>query len=92
MGIINLALWAIGVALVAVGYTRVRGPWRRYRSLLDQQANQRRYDSWRGGVRGNLGERTGAQVMLEELRRQTRIWAGVVITGFILVVLGFFLR
>ena len=92
MGIVNLALWAIGVALVAVGYTRVRGPWRRYQSLRDQQANQRRYDSWRGGVRGNRGERTGAQVMIEELRRQIRIWAGVVITGFILVVLGFFLR
>jgi hypothetical protein len=92
MGIVNLALVALGVALIAVGYSRARGPWRRYQAMRAQQANQARYDSWRGGIRGDPGERTGAQVMIEELRRQTQLWGLVLIAGFVLVLLGFLVR
>jgi len=31
MGAINLICWVVGVLLIAVGYNRARGPWRRYR-------------------------------------------------------------
>ena len=37
VGPVNLALWGIGVALIAVGYLRAKGPWERYQSLKSQQ-------------------------------------------------------
>jgi hypothetical protein len=92
MGIVNLLLLAGGMVLIVLGGARARGPWRRYQGLRDQQENIARYESWRGGVRGSPGEKTGASVMLQELRRQTRIWGGVVIAGVVLVVLAFTLR
>ena len=33
MGPVNLLLWGAGVALVALGYSRARGPWARYQAL-----------------------------------------------------------
>ena len=92
MGALNLILLAAGIALIAIGYARARGPYRRYQALREQEANVARYESWRGGIRGAPGEKTGASVMIAELRRQTQVWGGVLIAGFVLVVLGFFLR
>ena len=92
MGLLNLALLVAGAALIVLGGARARGPWRRYQAMRDQQQNIARYESWRGGVRGAPNEKTGASVMLEELRRQTQIWGAVLIAGFILVALAFTLR
>ena len=33
MSAINIALWLGGIALMAVGYARFRGPWSRYQGL-----------------------------------------------------------
>ena len=57
---LNVVLWLGGVALIAIGYTRARGPWSRYQALKAQDANVARYEAWRGGVRddgttGRLG-------------------------------------
>lgn len=90
MAPINLALWAIGVALIAFGWTRARGPWERYQALKEQDANVARYEAWRGGVRDNSP--TGASVAMDLLRRQARIGAGLMIAGFLLVLAGFAIR
>jgi hypothetical protein len=90
VGPLNLLLWAAGVILVVVGYTRARGPWSRYQALREQDANVARYESWRGGVRSS--EPTGASVAMDLLRRQARIAGAIAIVGVILIFLGFLIR
>jgi hypothetical protein len=90
MGILNMALWVGGVALVAFGWTRFRGPWARYQALKEEDANVARYNAWRGGVR-DVGT-TGASVAMEVFRRQMTIWGAVIVFGVVLVVLGFVVR
>jgi hypothetical protein len=87
---LDIALWVAGVALMAVGYRRARGPWARYQQLKEQDANAARYASWRGGIRDD--STTGASVAMQILRRQTQMAVGIAIAGFVLVFLGFFLR
>jgi uncharacterized membrane protein len=87
---INVALWIAGVALIAVGYTRARGPWARYQQLKEQDANVARYESWRGGIRDD--SKTGASVAMELLRREARVGAAIAIVGFVLVFLGFLIH
>ena len=90
MGPLNLALWAAGIALIAIGYTRGKGPWERYQALKEQDANVARYEQWRGGVRDDSP--TGASVAMELLRRQARMGAVMAIAGFVLVFAGFFIN
>ena len=44
---LNIVLWVGGIALIAFGYTRAKGPWDRYQHLKQQDANIARYESWR---------------------------------------------
>ena len=90
MGPINLLLWGVGVALVAIGYTRARGPWSRYQALKAQDENVARYESWRGGLRNH--ETTGASVAMAMLRRQAQMAGAVAIVGVVLVFLGFLIN
>jgi hypothetical protein len=90
VGPLNLALWAAGVALIAFGYTRARRPWDRLQALKEQDANEARYASWRGGIRDS-GE-TGASVAMDMLRRQARIGGAIAGIGFLLVLAGFAIR
>jgi len=90
MGLINIVLWVAGVALMIFGYQRAKGPWARYRSLREQDANVARYEAWRGGIRDD--GKTGASVAMEVLLRQARVAASVGIAGFVLVFLGFLIR
>ena len=94
MSALNLALWLAGIALIAVGYARARGPWARLRALEATAENLRRYDSWRGGPRPPdepVGV-TGADVMRGELRRQVQLWLAVAALGVVAVFAGFALR
>ena len=91
MGPLNLLLWAAGVVLVVVGYTRARGPWTRYQSLKEQDANVARYEAWRGGLRG-ADETTGASVAKAILRRQARTAGAIAIAGVVLIFLGFLIK
>jgi hypothetical protein len=84
---VNLLLWAVGVALIAVGYMRAREPWRRYQALKEQDANVARYEAWRGGLRD--GGPTGASVAMDVLWRQARNGAVIAGIGFVLVFAGF---
>jgi hypothetical protein len=90
VGPLNLALWAAGIALIALGYTRARGPWRRLQALKEQDANADRYAAWRGGTRSSGP--SGASVAMEILRRQARTGAILMGVGFALVLAGFALR
>jgi hypothetical protein len=87
MELINIALIGLGVAAMAVGYARARGPWARYQALKAQDANIARYESWRGGIRDS--GTTGASVAMEVLRRQAREGAAIMAVGFALAVAGF---
>ncbi|MBI2777834.1 MAG: hypothetical protein HYX57_11320 [Chloroflexi bacterium] len=87
MGMLNIALWIAGVVLIAIGYTRARGPWARYQALKEQDANVARYEAWRGGLRDDGP--TGASVAMDVLRAQARNGALIAVLGFALVVAGF---
>jgi uncharacterized membrane protein len=88
--IINVVLWIAGIALIAVGYQRGKGPWSRYQALKEQDANASRYNAWRGGIRDD--STTGASVAMAILRRQAQIAAGIGFAGFVLVFLGFLIK
>jgi hypothetical protein len=87
VGPLSLALLGAGVALIIVGASRARTPYRRYMALRDQDANIARYEAWRGGVRSDT--KTGASVAMGVLRRQAQIGAGIAIAGVVLVVIAF---
>jgi len=90
VGPVNILLWVAGVALIAVGYSRARGPWARYQQLKEQDENVARYEAWRGGVRDSSP--TGASVAMQVLRRQARDAALIAVVGFVLVFAGFLVR
>lgn len=90
MGPLNVVLWLAGVALIAIGYSRARGPWMRYQALKEQDANAARYGAWRGGIRDD--STTGASVAMAILRRQAQIGVAIAIVGVVLVFLGFLFR
>jgi cytochrome c biogenesis protein CcdA len=87
VGPLNLAFWIGGILLIALGYTRARRPWLRYRELKEQDENVARYEAWRGGTRSE--RKTGASVTMEILRRQAQREALIAILGFVLVFVGF---
>ena len=88
--IVNIILWIAGIALIALGYGRAKGPWTRYQALKEQDANAARYNAWRGGIRDD--STTGASVAMAILRRQAQIGAAIAIGGFVLVFLGFLIK
>ena len=89
MGLLNIGLWIVGVALIAFGYVRARDPWRRYQALKEQDRNVARYEAWRGGLRDSGP--TGASVAMDVLRAQARKGALLAVVGFVLVFAGFVL-
>ena len=90
MGPLNVVLWLVGIALIAIGYSRARGPWTRYQALKAQDANAARYGAWRGGIRDD--GTTGASIAMAILRRQAQIGGTIAIVGVVLVFLGFLIR
>jgi len=90
---VNVALWVAGVALMALGFARLRGPLARLRTLQAADENARRYESWRGS-RISDSDRgvTGADLMRQQMRSQLRLWGAVVGAGFMLVFIGFAVR
>lgn len=90
MTLVNLALWVLGVVLIAAGYQRARGPWSRYQALKEQDENIARYEAWRGGARDTSP--TGASVAMMVLRRQAQRAGLLIAVGFVLVLIGFMIR
>jgi hypothetical protein len=90
VGPLNVVLWLGGVILIAIGYTRAKGPWSRYQALKEQDANVARYEAWRGGVRDDGA--TGASVAMAILRRQAQTAGLIAVVGFVLLFVGFLVR
>ena len=90
MGIVSLSFIALGIALIAYGTIRARGPYQRYMALKEQDANVARYEAWRGGARPD--GKIGASAAMEMLRRQAQIGGGIVIAGVIVVIVAFVVR
>jgi hypothetical protein len=88
MGLINLICWGLGIALIALGYLRARGPWSRYQQLRSQEANLARYEGWRGTRLRDDGP-SAASIMAQELRRKAQVAGLVAVVGFVLVFVGF---
>jgi hypothetical protein len=88
MGLINLICWGLGVALIAAGYLRARGPWARYQDLKAQEANIARYEGWRGTHLRDDGP-SAAMLMAQEMRRRAQLGGLIVIVGCVLVFVGF---
>jgi hypothetical protein len=88
MGAINLVCWGLGIALVAVGYARARGPWARYQQIKAQEDNISRYEGWRGSRLRDDGP-SAASIMADEFRRKAQVSGLVAIAGFVLVFVGF---
>jgi hypothetical protein len=88
MGLINLICWGLGIALIALGYLRARGPWSRYQQLRSQEANLARYEGWRGTRLRDDGP-SAASMMAAELRRKAQIAGLIAVAGFVLVFVGF---
>ena len=92
---VNIVLWLVGIALVAIAAWRGRVPFARMSELSRIADNAKRYESWRGGsnrTAAGAGERTGADEMRDVLRRQVYLWAGVGVVGLLLIVAGFLVR
>jgi len=87
---VGIVFMAAGVVLVALGYSRARGPWARYQELKAQDQNVARYEAWRGGTR-NDGQ-TGASVAMAVLRRQAQSGAAIAVAGLVVAIVGFALR
>jgi uncharacterized membrane protein len=91
MSPINLICWVLGVALIALGYLRARGPWSRYQELKEQEANISRYEGWRGTRLRDDGP-SAASIMAQEMRRRAQIGGLILVVGFVLVFVGFAAR
>jgi hypothetical protein len=90
MALLNGALLIAGAVLTAIGLSRARRPWARYRALKDQDANIARYEAWRGGLRDS--GTTGASVAMDVLRRQARDGAAIAAVGVALAIAGLVIR
>ncbi len=88
--IVSMVFWLLGIALIATGYQRAKGPWSRYQALKEQDENVARYEAWRGGARDTSP--TGASVAMAILRRQARVGATIAVVGFVMVFVGFLIR
>lgn len=91
MGPTNLICWVLGVALIALGYLRARGPWSRYQELKEQEANIARYEGWRGTRLRDDGP-SAASIMAQEMRRRAQVGGLILVVGFVLVFVGFAAR
>jgi hypothetical protein len=92
--IVNLVLWVGGVGALAAGIALIRAPLARLNELRRLAANAERYESWRGGRRAasDAPGRTGADEMMDVLRRRIQLWAVLIVAGVVLIVAGFLVR
>jgi hypothetical protein len=92
MSALNLALWIVGIILIAVGYARSRPYLQRSSQLREQEENSRRYEEWRGRTRPGDRGPSSADMMATELRRRATPWLGLAGAGVLAVFVGFLIR
>jgi hypothetical protein len=90
VSLLGVALILLGIAGIAAGYARARGPWARYQALKAQDENVARYESWRGGLRDS--GTTGASIAMQLFRKQARDGALIAVVGGVVAVVGLLLN
>jgi hypothetical protein len=88
---LGLPLMAAGIALVLAGSVRFARQLRRANELEAQEANLRRYESWRGRRPGADRGPSSAELMSRELRRRAFAWLSLDVAGAALIVAGILL-
>jgi hypothetical protein len=89
MDIVGLLLIVGGVAAIAVGALRIRGPLATIRRLDQTEANLARYETWRGRRTGvDADGPTGADVMRAQMRQHVLLWSAVIGAGVVAILLG----
>jgi hypothetical protein len=89
MDMVGLVLIIGGIAAIAVGALRVRGPLATIRRLDQTEANLARYETWRGRRTGvDADGPTGADVMRAQMRQRVLLWSAVIGVGVVAIVLG----
>jgi len=81
----------VGIALTVVGSLRFARLLRRANELEAQEANLRRYESWRGRRPGTDRGPTSAEIMSRELRRRAFTWLSLDVAGTALIIAGILL-
>ena len=81
----------VGIALTVVGSLRFARLLRRANELEAQEANLRRYESWRGRRPGADRGPTSAELMSRELRRRAFAWLALDAAGAVLIIAGILL-
>jgi hypothetical protein len=86
---VGLALILAGIAAIAVGAFKIRGPLATIRRLDAADANHRRYETWRGRDTSVQADGpTGADEMRTLMRQRAMLWGGLAIGGAVAVVGG----
>ena len=81
----------VGIALTVFGSLRFARLLRRANELEAQEANLRRYESWRGRRPGADRGPTSAELMSRELRRRAFAWLALDAVGAALIIAGILL-
>ena len=82
-------LIAAGVAAIAIGALRIRGPLATIRRLDETAANLERYTSWRGRDTSVEAEGpTGADEMRALMRQRAILWGALIVVGVVLLAAG----
>ncbi len=81
----------VGIALTVVGSLRFARLLRRANELEAQEANLRRYESWRGRRPGADRGPSSAEIMSRELRRRAFTWLSLDVAGTALIIAGILL-
>jgi hypothetical protein len=81
----------VGIALTVVGSLRFARLLRRANELEAQEANLRRYESWRGRRPGADRGPSSAELMSRELRRRAFAWLSLDVAGTVLIIAGILL-
>ena len=93
MDLLGLALIAAGVVAIVVGALRIRGPLATIRRLNENDANLRRYETWRGKDTGlQTDGPTGADEMRALMRERATLWGVLIGAGVACIVAGLLLR
>ncbi len=88
---VAIALIIAGIAAIAIGVWKVRGPLATIRRLDATEANLARYETWRGKHTTIEAEGpTGADEMRAQMRQRVLLWGVVVGAGVVAVVVGLF--
>lgn len=93
MELLGLALIVAGVAAIAVGAFRIRGPLATIRRLDAADANLRRYETWRGRDTSVQADGpTGADEMRALMRQRVILWGALIGAGAVGVIAGLIIQ